>query len=130
MLGPSPYALVAPAFRFRNLALAAGRAPLGGARETALAALIAARLAAATLPPVTLSIAARSARATAALGWLGSVAVAAVPKLAITRLVEATAAGDNPTVANAVAKVTEVTAPYLDRAARSELEELAAELRA
>ena len=129
MLGPSPFALVTPAFRFRSLALAAGRAPLGGAREAALAALIAARLAAAMLPPVALSIAARTARADAARGWLGSVALPAVPKLAITRLVEATAAGDRQTVANAVAKVTEVTAPYLDKAARLELEELTAELR-
>lgn len=129
MLGPSPYALVAPVFRFRSLALAAGRTPLGGAREATLAALIAARLAAALLPPVTLLVAARTARAEAARGWLGSVALPAVPKLAITRLVESTAAGDRATVAIAVAKVTEVTAPYLDRASRSELEELATELR-
>src|SRR5215216_5312955 len=40
-----PYALPAPVFRFRNLATLAGRAPIGGAREVALACFVAARLA-------------------------------------------------------------------------------------
>ena len=39
-----PYALPAPVFRFRNLATLAGRAPIGGAREVALACFVAARL--------------------------------------------------------------------------------------
>src|SRR5690349_12491010 len=40
-----PYALSSPAFRFRALAVLAGRAPLGGQREVALATYLAARLA-------------------------------------------------------------------------------------
>ena len=39
-----PYALTAPVFRFRHLAALAGRAPIGGAREVALACFVAARL--------------------------------------------------------------------------------------
>src|SRR5204863_7354540 len=40
-----PYALSAPVFKFRHLATLAGRAPIGGAREVALACFVAARLA-------------------------------------------------------------------------------------
>src|SRR3954453_19876564 len=39
-----PYALPTPVFRFRHLASLAGRAPIGGAREVALACFVAARL--------------------------------------------------------------------------------------
>ena len=48
-------------------------------------------------------------------------ALPGVPKLAVARLVEATVGGTPDTIAAAQAKVTDVTAPYLDRAARSEL---------
>ena len=45
MLVPQPpYALDAPAFPFPALAALAGRAPLGGQRETVLACFVAARL--------------------------------------------------------------------------------------
>ena len=39
-----PYALTPTTFRFRALAALAGRAPLGGGRETALASYVVARL--------------------------------------------------------------------------------------
>ena len=126
MLGPSPYALAVPVFRFKALALAAGRAPLGGPREAALAALVGARLALGVFGPAALPPTIRSARADAARGWLGTIAVPPVAKVAIIRLVETTARNDMAALAAAVSKVTDVTAPYLDRAARSELEQLAA----
>ncbi|MFI5309970.1 MAG: hypothetical protein ACHQQ3_01955 [Gemmatimonadales bacterium] len=125
MLGPSPFALAAPAFPFRALAALAARAPLGGARETALATLAAARLAAGAAPPVLLSLPLRVARADAARLWLTSVALPAAVRSAIVRLVDATAQDDSRAIAGALAKVTDVTAAHLDRGARSELDRLA-----
>lgn len=129
MLGPSLYALVAPAFRFKALASAAGRATLGGPRETALAVLIGARLASAVAGPGSLALDLRAGRADAARAWLGTIAVPAVTKVAVSRLIETTGRNDAAAVAAALIKVIEVTAPYLDRASRSELEQLAAALR-
>jgi hypothetical protein len=129
VLGPSPFALPAPTFRFKALALAAGRAPLGGPRESALAALMGARLASGLLGPTPLPGEARATRADAARGWLGSIAVPSVTKVAVSRLIEASGRSDLAAVATAMAKVTEVTAPYLDRAAHSELELFCAALR-
>ena len=129
MLGPSPYALSTPTFRFRALALVAGRAPLGGPREAALATLVGARLAAGLVGAAALAPDVRTARADAARGWLGSVAVPPVAKVAVMRLIEATGRSDAGAVAVAMAKVTDVTAPYLDRAAHSELEQLVVALR-
>jgi len=125
VLGPSPFALAIPAFRFKALALAAGRAPLGGPREAALAVLTGARLAAATSGPGALAADIRFARADAARAWLGTIAVPAVAKVAVARLIETSARTDQAALIAALIKVTDVTAPYLDRAARSELEQLA-----
>ena len=129
MLGPSPHALPAPAFRFRSLVIAAGRAPLGGPRESALAALMGALLAAGLLGPTPLPSDARATRADAARSWLGSIALPPVTKVAVSRLIEAAGRNDLSAVATAMGKVTEVTAPYLDRAAQSELERFCAALR-
>lgn len=130
VLGPSPYSLPAPAFRFKALTLAAGRAPLGGPREAALAAMVGARLAAGLLGPTSpLPSDARAARADAARAWLGSIAVPPVTKVAVSRLIEATGRNDLSAVAAAMVKVTEVTAPYLERAAHSELEQFCSALR-
>ncbi len=109
--------------------LAAGRAPRGGPRESALAALMGARLAAGLLGPTPLASDARATRADAARGWLGSIAVPPVAKVAVARLIEATGRDDLARVAMAMSKVTEVAAPYLDRAAQAELERFCAALR-
>lgn len=130
MLGPPPFALSAPAFRLKALALMAGRAPLGGGRETALAVLVGARLAAGMLGAAALAADVRGARADAARNWLASIAVPPVTKVAVSRLIDATVRDDSGAAAAAIAKVAEVTAPYLDRAAQSELERLATALRA
>jgi hypothetical protein len=94
-----------------------------------MAALLGARLAAALLPPAPLTPTQRARRAEAGRSWLGTAAVHPVPKAAVTRLLEATGAGDVAAVATALAKVTDVTAPWLDRPARSELEQLVRDLR-
>jgi hypothetical protein len=94
-----------------------------------LGALVAARLASGLLGPSVLGSPLRSIRADAVRHWLGTVAIPQVPKAAIARLIELTVSGERGPVAIALAKVTEVTAPYIDRASRSELEMIVAALR-
>jgi len=128
VIGPQPYALATPVFAFRALAALAGRAPLGGPRETAISTLIAARLVAGVIEPFPLLQPLRKARADAARVWLTSVALPATTRTAVLKLIDATSGEDRRVVAQALAKVTDVTAPHLDRGARSELERLAARL--
>ena len=125
MLGPQPYTLLAPTFAFRSLAALAAKAALGGPRETALATLIAARLAAGAAAPLSLAPPIRAARADAAKVWLSSVALPAPVRAAITKLVDASAGNDEKSLLAALAKVTDVTAPVLTKGARSELDRLA-----
>ncbi len=108
----------------------AGRSPLGGPRETALATLIAARLAAGAAPPSALAMALRAGRADSARAWLTSVALPAPVRSAVLRLVEATAGDDTRAIAIALAKVTDITAQQLPRGARSELDRLSARFNA
>lgn len=129
MLTPPPYALTGTEFPYRALAALAGRAPLGGAREAALATLLAARLAEAMLPPISLSVAVRRTRADGARHWLTSIALSSPIKAAVGRLVDVTATDDPHGAAMALIRVTEVTAPHLDRGARLELERLATRLK-
>jgi hypothetical protein len=123
--GTPPYALATPVFPFRALALLAGRAPLGGPRETALATLIAARLAAAAAPPASLSGAIRGARAEAARAWMTSVTLPAQARAALLKLVFASEGDDARILATAVGRVADIVSPQLDRAARVELDRLA-----
>jgi hypothetical protein len=129
VLGTPRYALAAPVFPFRALAALAGRATLGGARETALATLIAARLAAGVGAPLARGAQLRAARADAARLWMSSVALPAPVRSAIARLVDATAGDDPKAVGTALGKVMDVTAPYLDKPARFEMDRLAVILR-
>lgn len=87
-----PYALATPVFRFRALASLAGRAPLGGPRELAIACFIGARLAAALTPGSTLphDDATRAARATGARAWLASAALPAPTRASVARLFDTT----------------------------------------
>lgn len=130
MIPPQPYALTAPAFLFRALAGLAAKAPLGGARESALATLVAVRLAVAAVEPAMLPAPARRKRADAARRWLSAVALPAPVRSTVGRLVDLSASENVHAIAAGVAKVTEVTAPYLNRNARSELDRLAARLEA
>lgn len=107
----------------------ASRAAIGGARETLLGAVMAVRLLEGLCPPFPLARPVRAVRAEAARLWLGALTLPARPRTAILRAF-ATSAGDDPVVAaDALAAVMDVTAPHLDRAARSELVRLAERLR-
>lgn len=119
-----PFALSEPVFRLRSLAIAVSRAPLGGARESLLAALVAARLAADACGAAALPAPLRGERATAARHWLGALTLATPMRGALMQLLDATTSGAPAGVAAALAKVTEATAPHLDRKARSELDRL------
>ncbi|MFA6167379.1 MAG: hypothetical protein WC700_12250 [Gemmatimonadaceae bacterium] len=119
-----PYALAEPVFPLRALAIATSRAPLGGVRESLMATLVAARLAAASRGPVALSAPLRAERAGAARHWMGALTLGAPLRAALGQLLDATVRDDAPALAAALANVTEVTAPHLDRKARSELDRL------
>jgi hypothetical protein len=89
-----------------------------------MATLVAARLAAALRAPVALPALLRAERAGAARHWMGALALAAPLRAALGQLLDATARDDATAVSAALANVTEVTAPHLDRKARSELDRL------
>jgi hypothetical protein len=122
---PPPYALAQPAFLFPALAQLAGRAPLGGAREVALAAFVAARLAAALLPPHALELDVRAGRAIAARPWLATLTLPATLRVPFARLVDATGQADAGLVATALERVQAGIAEHLDAPSRTELEQLA-----
>ena len=109
---------------------AAARAPLGGARESLLGSVMAVRLACGMRPPFPLAAPARTQRAEAARAWLAALTVPAKTRTALLRAFAATAGNDPSQAADTLAQVTEVTAPHLDRGARSDLVRLIEGLRA
>ena len=124
-----PYALPAPAFRFRNLATLAGRAPIGGAREVALACFVAARLANDCCDPMLdLDEDARTARCAGAKGWLGTIALPSPVRTPVARLADASANGHPEAMAPLVTALARAADAFLDPAARGELDALAASL--
>ena len=122
-----PYALSPTAFRFAALASLAGRAPLGGHREVALAVYMVARLAQDVLPERGLTTATRAERAGSAKNWLSTLALPAAVRPAMARLVDASS-GARAGVSDALRNVIAVTDSFLDAGARSELDQLAAAL--
>ena len=120
-----PYALATPRFRFRALAALVGRSPLGGEREVALAALLAARLVLGALPPQPLPQGVRAARANGARAWLAALAVPAPLRQALARLVDATAGIDRASLEPALQAVIDASSPQLDPPAIAELREIA-----
>lgn len=118
-----PFALAATPFRFAALASLAGRAPLGGQREVALAIYLTARLAQDVLPDRGVPQASRADRAGGAKSWLSTLTLPATVRPALMRLVDASAT-DTRTTADALRTVATVTASFLDARARSELETL------
>lgn len=94
-----------------------------------MATVLAARLADAMVPPVALPVTLRRTRADGARHWLSSIALSPPTRAALARLVEVTAVDDPHQAAMALTKVTEVTAPHLDRGTRLELERLIARLK-
>ena len=114
-----PFALEPITFRFAAVAAAAGRAALGGPRESVLAAYLVARLADDSLRGE-LDPEAWKTRADAARHWAGSMALPAEVRAAALAAVPA----DGPTGAT-LRRVISVTAKYMDAAARGALERLA-----
>ena len=119
-----PYALATPRFRFRALAALAGRAPLGGDREVALATLMAARLAAGALPPQPLPQGVRITRATGARVWLTALALPLPIRQSLTRLIDATTSVDRDGLENAMRTVIDLGSAQLDPQSIAELREV------
>jgi hypothetical protein len=115
-----PFAVHPIRFPFRALAARAGRAPLGGERELALAALMIARLSSDALGQHPLSAAQRTERATAAKAWLASLAVPARTRPALARALDATAR-DPEAIAGALSDLVTVAAQWLDEPCVAEL---------
>lgn len=123
------FAPVRATFACPALLGAAGRAAMGGARETLMGAVMVVRLASGMRLPFPLAVAVRENRAEAARAWLVALTVPAKARTAFLRAFATSAASDLLGAADAVDAVTEVTAPHLDRVARSELVRLASGLR-
>lgn len=124
-----PYILRSLAFPFPALAALAGRLPLGGGREVALASLTAARLAHGMLEPDAIPVTERATRAAAARVWLASLALPNVTRAPFTRCFEATASSAT-TAAGAIRSLLVVTSAHLDAASATELDRLARKLAA
>jgi hypothetical protein len=122
-----PFALDATNFRFPALAALAGRMPLGGQREVALATYLAARLAHDVLPARGLSDEVRSERAAGAKTWLSTLALPAPVRPALAQLLESTS-GPPGRAAEAVRAVMAAASGVLDARARTELDQLATSL--
>jgi hypothetical protein len=124
-----PYALPTPVFRFRHLAALAGRAPIGGAREVALACFVAARLVSDCCDPtLALDDESRAARCAGAKAWLGTIAIPAPVRTPVARCAEASATADAKAIAPLLAGLAKAADSFLDPAARGELEALVIKL--
>lgn len=125
----APYSLEPTTFPCPALASLAGRAPLGGSREIVLGCFLAARIASdATASAGGLTAEQRATRAREAVAWLSTTAIPSNVRVALGRLIEATAgdaAAARAAIAAAVDSVITVTAGQLDPAARLELARLA-----
>ena len=120
----APYSLEPNAFPLPALAALAGRAPLGGQREVALACFVVGRL----ITSASIGGAAGSElgreRLHGVRHWLGSAALAGPLKQALTKAAECVCDGDRIGVKTALDSVMTVTANQLDPAARLELSRL------
>ena len=121
------FALPPLAFPYRQLAAVAGRAPIGGAREVALACFLAARLADDRLE-APMPDGGAAARGLGARMWLSSLALPAPVRGPLTRCLELSAEGSLPDLAAAVSALAVASASHLEPAARAELDLLAARL--
>lgn len=124
-----PFALAPITFPFPALAGLAGRLPLGGGREVALAVLTAARLGVVMLPPEALPGDERQARAAAARVWLASLALPAPLRVPLARAIDASATGPMP-MSGALRAVSAAAGSYLDGGASLELDRLVRRLAA
>jgi hypothetical protein len=107
----------------------AGRLPLGGGREVALAVLSIARLASGLLPPDSFGAEDRQNRAAAARVWLASLALPAALRVPLARAIDASGLGTVP-MAAALRLVSSAAGGYLDAAASLEVDRLVRRLTA
>lgn len=118
-------------FPFPALAAQAGRAPLGGTREVALACLMAARLATnARYAAQELTRRAHGDRTHNARNWFASLAIPPAVRAACMRLTDATVRADAPEVGAALAAVLGAARRHLDSAGAEELDRAITSLRA
>ena len=122
-----PHALESLRFPFPALAALAGRLPLGGGREVALAALMTARLARGVLAGDALQPGDRATRAAAAKVWLASLALPATTRVPFARCIDATTGTALP-VAGALRSLIAAAGGHLDGPSVQELEKLARQL--
>jgi hypothetical protein len=118
-----PFALDTPTFPFRGLAALAARAPIGGARDVAVAAFTTARMAD-EVRPGGFSPEERQARAANTRRWITTLTLPEPARRVFLELISATEQ-DGPATAAALRRVIEVTGLQLDAASRGELERLA-----
>lgn len=116
-----PFAPVRATFPCPSLLALTARASLGGPREALLGAVMAVRLVSGLRAPFVVEATARVARAEGARAWLTALTLPARTRTAILRAIATSAGDDAHTAADALDAVIEVTAPHLDRHARSEL---------
>ena len=131
MLGQLPrFALVTPVFRFRSLAAAAGRAALGGDRETLIACLQLGRLCAGILPPYELSRELTLERTENTKQWLSSLAVPSGIRSTAFGIFGGLTGHDRARCALAFEDLVKAAFAQLDEASRAELNGLIHELAA
>jgi len=120
----APYSLAPTDFPLPALAAMAGRAPLGGPRELALACFVVCRMVdVAAWSALTLEQ--RKSRAQGTRTWLGSAAIPAPARTALAKLADALVTREPAPVSDALGAVIAVTASRLDPGARLELGRLA-----
>jgi hypothetical protein len=120
-----PFAVPPIRFPFRALAARVGRAPLGGEREVAMAALMVARLSCDAIGARATDVKQREERATAAKSWLASIAVPARARPALARALDATAR-DGAAVAAAIDELVKIAGAWLDEPSMAELRAITA----
>ena len=131
MLGQLPrFALATPAFRFRSLSAAAGRAALGGDRETLIACLQLGRLCAGILPPYELSREITLERTENTKQWLASIAVPSGVRSTAFGIFGGLTGHDRARCALAFEDLVKAAFAQLDEASRVELNALIHELAA
>lgn len=128
-LASPPYALAPVQFQFSGLASLATRAPVGGEREVILGCLTLARLAAALLPPVQLSVELRRERAEGARIWLLSLPLEQALRSLLLRAINSSANATRSEMAAEIDLVRERLEKATDVRSAGELQRLAAELR-
>jgi hypothetical protein len=131
VLGQLPrFALATPVFRFRALTAAAGRAALGGDRETLIACLQLGRLCAGILPPFELTRDVTLERTENTKQWLASLAVPSGIRSTAFGIFGGLTGHDRARCALAFEDLVKAAFAQLDESSRAELNGLIHELAA